>query len=154
MTPYTIALAGKAYLTQAICLGKIQQTVGNNSYSSARSDCKDLSNDSRATFGLGVSQVFFKNLPFPHHFSNQPMGLGNKKKGKGISGAFPGIYQNFKAVRTAFYFATNRLMNVLGASSKSASDTAYLTTSFDVIVSKSFSGRGNYKLMPVLHSAR
>jgi hypothetical protein len=153
MTPYTIALAGKAYLTQANCLGKIQQTVGNNFNSPQHVSFNELRVSKLGEKAIGAGILLFKNLQFPHHFSNQPTSIGNRKKGKGISGAFPGIYQNFKAVKTALHSATNRLVEVLNFN-WSTSDNAYLTTSFDVIVSKSFSGRGNYKLMPVLHSAR
>jgi hypothetical protein len=146
MTPYTIALAGKAYLTKAACFGKIQQTTGKRFTSTNSAISIASGNDGSAV--LRVVITFFRSLPYPYSVANQP--LLKRKEKQGSTGSFPGIRANLKSVKVLLQIATNGLKALTSELHKLYLDTGYLTTSFDdVIVSKSFLGRGNYKLMPV-----
>jgi len=145
MTPYTIALAGKAYLTQANRSGKIQQTTGKSilMHSDFRFYSKAMNHSDMV--------LEMRSLPYPHSIANIPgMKPGNKENAKG----YPGIRNNFNLKFSAVLHATTNFCAFLGNSLKLYLDTVHLTTGFDVIVSRTLFGKGNYKLMPVLLIAR
>jgi hypothetical protein len=145
MTPYTIALAGKAYFTKAFRSGKIQQlTVTKHSA---------FWQNGFTLFSVGSSPIsrtvhYFKSLPFPHNISFQPNFKGKRAD---MKSPFPGIISNINI--TGSKIATYGLGGLRKLSSILNKDTAYLTASLDVIDTMSFSGKGNYKLIPV-RSAR
>jgi hypothetical protein len=139
MTLYTIALAGKAYLAQALSFSKIQQTTGSSFTKNMDSNFFGNRLGLELTNSRGAKSKSVRNLllPFPYSIANQP-GLQFRRKATSNK-IVAAILQHTKQ-------ATNGLKRLI-------LDTENLTTRVDVIVSFFRTGRGNYKLVPV-RSAR